>query len=104
MSITLRQIWSVSLDDLQPVLLSASSVSTTNLAQDRVLAAVIYYNTGMLNPIDAEWVAHPKFNEVMSAATSYEKGLHTLQAPFVRKLALLIHVINEVAYAAGRIG
>ncbi len=87
--VTLAAIWSSTAEQLRPILQAGKRDVTGNLGLGRVTVAILYYNAGMLSPAEAEWVAHPRFVEVMSHATSLSKGLVALKTPFIHKLLLL---------------
>ncbi len=74
-TVTLKQIWSASADDLDRSLGDISTRYST-LRDKRIAAAITYYNLGFLFDINERViVTNPRFVKVMKLTDNLDEGL-----------------------------
>ncbi|CAH6418508.1 DNA polymerase family X [uncultured virus] len=79
MSVTLTQIWAADSEALAPLLESQNLTSAGDVGSDRVTAAILYYNMGMLAAEAQGYVADPRFADVMRVADDLQQGIQELR-------------------------
>lgn len=98
-TVTLDQIWKATAEDLAPALASEGKAPSSDMRLNRIAAAIIYYNAGMLDPEDALTVSNPQFIPVMQTVDNPEQGreliLHPMSAEEIEAKALPENFSNE---------
>ena len=99
MSVTLREVWKASPEDLEAILNTEGRTSSDKPGLNRAAVAIIYYNAGMLDDKDRKWLEWPGFVEAMSSTSSLTEGFKALKRPFI-VLLLTLYASGNITWGA----